>query len=373
MCYIGIGKEKTWRKKVNKMLIYITLATMLFLGGFAKQSKKIYKCSLIALLLLTAFRKPDWGGFDSIVYMNQFSKVPTLNKLHGFQSDYGIGYILLNSISKTITDNYIFFQVLLAVITIILLNLVIEKAELTDSEKCFFLFSYFCYRFMWNTWVTYRQNIANLIVWLLIVSCWKKRTVKGNVVLIGGSSAASVFHSSAWANFILIPGAKIIEKISVKKRMILLSCASIFLWIFGGKIFQSVLSYAMTKIDSRYGMYALATLGTSNVVNYIFRLLAFLWLCYAYKNLKYEMKDVALSTLAIMLLLGSLQSELMLRIYEYYAIGLYLTLATCISYFKGRSKIIAAVIFYLVMMVILIRGTLTFSQGVFATYQSCFF
>lgn len=351
------------------MLIYITFATIIFLGGFTKQSYKIYKTSLIALFLMTAFRKPDWGGYDSLVYMRIYEIVPILSELKGFKSGYGFGYVILNSISKTIVDNYIVFQILLAVITVVLLDRIIENAGLTDAEKCFFIFSYFCYRFMWNTWVTYRQNIANLIVWLLIVILWKRNTIKGKCTLIIGSAMTSFFHSSAIANAVLIPGAKALEKISVKKRMILIVLTSLFLWFVGGRFFSFLLNFAIGNIDARYGMYSLASTGTSSVINYIFRMVIFLVLCIFYDRFTYENKDVALSTISIMVLIGSIPSELMLRMYEYYAIGLYLTLATSLELFRGKSKVIAAFIFYAVMVTIMIHGVVSFDGGVFLNYQ----
>lgn len=354
------------------MLIYIALASLVFWGGFTKQARYFYKGSLIALFILTAFRRPDWGGFDSTIYMNFFARVPLPKDLPGFQTDYGIGYIFLNSFSKTIVNNYIFFQALLAAITMVLLHCVIEKAKLRDSEKCFFVFSYFCYRFMWNTWVTYRQNIANLIFWLFVMMFWQRRRAKENIAMAGGVVAASLFHSSAWVNLLSIPCDKLIEKWSSRKRAIVISAVSVFLWLFGGKVFSFILNLAISRIDSRYSMYAAATIGTSNVINYVFRLAVFLWMCLYYDHSDYEKKNVALSTLSIMVILGSISSELMLRIYEYYAIGLYLALATCLREFKGKNKAIAAVIFFVVMMIIFIRGTAVFGGGVFANYQSSF-
>ena len=354
------------------MLIYIALASLVFWGGFTKQARHIYKGALIALFILTAFRQPDWGGHDSSIYMNFFARVPVLKELQGFQSDYNIGYIFLNSFSKTIVNNYIFFQALLAAITMVLLYCVIEKAKLRDSEKCFFVFSYFCYRFMWNTWVTYRQNIANLVFGLFVMMFWQKRKAKENIAMVGGVVATSLFHSSAWVNLLSIPCDKFMEKWSSRKRAIVISAVSVFLWLFGGKVFSFILNFAISRIDLRYGMYAAASTGTSNVINYVFRLAVFLWLCLIYDHSDYEKKDVALSTLSIMVLLGSISSELMLRIYEYYAIGLYLALATCFRGFKGKNQAIAAVIFFVVMMIIFVRGTLSFEGGVFADYQSCF-
>lgn len=354
------------------MLIYITFATIVFIGGFAKQSRTIYKTSLVVLFILTAFRKPDWGGYDSLIYMNLYKTIPVLSKLKGFESDYGIGYVILNSLSKTIANNYILFQVLLALITIFLINRIVEKAELKDTEKCFFIFSYFCYRFMWNTWVTYRQNISNLIVWLLIIILWKRRTVKETTTLIAGCAAASVFHSSSIANCILIPAARMLERFNVKKRLLIVSFTSVFLWGVGGKIFLLLLNFASSRIDARYGMYSLASVGTSNGINFIFRMTVFVFLCVFYDNFSYPNKDIALSALSVMVLLGSIQSELMLRLYEYYAIGLYLTLATCLEVFREKSRVIAALVFYLVMISIMIRGVMTFSDGVFVSYQAFF-
>lgn len=354
------------------MAFYVLLASFLFFGSFTKQAKYFYKISLVSLFALTALRNPTWGGYDSLSYIRIYNSVPKIQMLANFKSDYAIGYIFLNSIVKTVFDNYILFQVVLAVITFALLYMIIEKSKLDDSEKCIFLFSYFCYRFMWNTWVTYRQNIANLIVWLFMLCFWEKREKKNELILIGGSTAACVFHSSAVVNLFLIPCARIVEKWKVKMRMIVVAITSVFLWLFGNRIFSMILNFAAELVDSRYKMYGMSSVGTSNIINYIFRLLLFLWMSIIYDKSKYKYKSLAISALSIMVILGSLSSELMNRVYEYYAIGLYLTFAICLSAFHGKSRLVAAIIYYVVMIIILVRGVMTFSGGVFVSYQALF-
>ena len=133
-----------------------------------------------------------------------------------------------------------------------------------------------------------------------------------------------------------------------------------------------ILNFAAELVDSRYKMYVKSSVGTSNIINYIFRLLLFLWMSIIYDKLKYKYKSLAISALSIMVILGSLSSELMNRVYEYYAIGLYLTFAICLSAFHGKSRLVAAIIYYVVMIIILVRGVMTFSGGVFVSYQALF-
>ena len=201
---------------------------------------------------------------------------------------------------------------------------------------------------------------------------WEKREKKNELILIGGSTAACVFHSSAVVNLFLIPCARIVEKWKVKMRMIAVAITSIFLWLFGNRIFSMILNFAAELVDSRYKMYVKSSVGTSNIINYIFRLLLFLWMSIIYDKSKYKYKSLAISALSIMVILGSLSSELMNRVYEYYAIGLYLTFAICLSAFHGKSRLVAAIIYYVVMIIILVRGVMTFSGGVFVSYQALF-
>lgn len=354
------------------MLIYILFASAVFFGGFTKQAKHIYKIALVVLFCLTAFRQFDWGGYDSKIYLEFFNRVPELNKLSDFKSDFSIGYVVLNSISKMLSNNYLFFQILLAAITMILLFFIMKRAELSDKQKCFFIFSYFCYRFMWNTWVTYRQNIANLLIWLGILLFWDIEEGKGKISLAVSSIVGGVFHPSSLVNAVLIPVTKISEKISVKKRVIAVEVVSIFLWLYGASTFQTILNFAIKNVDDRFAMYSTSNVGSSNFINFIFRGVLFAWLAITYDKSRYKHKNLAFSTMSVMVVLGSISSELMMRFCEYYAIGMYLALATLIDQFKGKSRMIFGLIFYLVMIIILIRGVFIFGDGVFMDYKSCF-
>ena len=92
------------------MAFYVLLASFLFFGSFTKQAKYFYKISLVSLFALTALRNPTWGGYDSLSYIRIYNTVPKIQMLASFKSDYAIGYIFLNSIVKTVFDNYIFFS-----------------------------------------------------------------------------------------------------------------------------------------------------------------------------------------------------------------------------------------------------------------------
>ena len=49
-----------------------------------------------------------------------------------------------------------------------------------------------------------------------------------------------------------------------------------------------------------------------------------------------------------------------------------MTFAICLSAFHGKSRVVAAIIYYVIMIIILVRGVMTFSGGVFVSYQALF-
>ena len=162
------------------MIWYIGVATFIFLGYFYKKDKLWYIFSLLLLFCFSAFRDLSLGGWDAEFYSDYYHFVPPLTEFNGFQGEYEIGYTLFNSFLKMFSGNYAFFQIVYTAVTLFLLHIVINKLEFNDSEKCLFLFVYFCYRYIWNTWVLLRQNFANLIVWMLIFSVF---TLKGKNII----------------------------------------------------------------------------------------------------------------------------------------------------------------------------------------------
>lgn len=233
------------------MIWYILIATFIFLGFFYRKSSKWYITSLIILFIFTGFRDLSLGGSDAIIYRNFYENiVPNIYNLNGFESKYGFGYTFLNSILKTINGNYLFFQICYASITILLIHLIIKKLKLLDNEKCLFLFVYFCYRYVWNTFVLLRQNIANLLIWLLVLYfCdWVRKYRNSTFVIL----LANIFHSTAIFNFVLFPILVLLKKYKPISKAIFTTIVSIILLLYSDQIFGNILDVVIKFSGERY-------------------------------------------------------------------------------------------------------------------------
>ena len=372
------------------MAIYITIATILFIGVFARQnqSKIIYYTGLLCLFIITAFRDPSLGGWDAIIYQRFYQAVPMLSELTNHSQPYAIGYTFLNSLIKSMGCNYIGFQIIYSLISLILLELVIRALELSDNQKCLFLFSYFCYRFIWNTWVTYRQNIANLIFWLFLTLLYKeiqnwqeKKEIKGETKTTTYSSkiritylmvltvlCPSLFHSSGLVNIIVLPIILLLPKISNRKKTIWVPIISLALYFFGTPLYSYLITLLNRFVDSRYSMYGIAVTASSNTINYFFRLAFFLILSIRSESASHRFNQLFFDLMTVMVIVGSINAELVTRMYEFYALGLYASMSLFLDNFTINSRKMAGVLFYIAMLIILVRFVLITDNGLYNHY-----
>lgn len=154
------------------MVYYLGIATLIFMGYFtSKNSDKYLNAMLCILFVFIALYNPYITGTDGRSYRAYFKgNIPTLFHFSEYNHTYEIGYALLNSLAKTIHNDYFIFQLIYSFIAIFLLGLVLKKTKLADQEKILLLFVYFCYRFFQNNMEFLRQNIAILFIWLAVLS-----------------------------------------------------------------------------------------------------------------------------------------------------------------------------------------------------------
>lgn len=354
------------------MAVYVVIALFLLLGCVVKQSKAMYQFGLFTLLILSALRNPDLGGTDALVYQEYFRLVPNIFEYRGFQAyGFAIGYGVLNSIVKTFSNDYIAFQIVYSIICLVLLNKIVELLELQENEKCLFVFCYFCFHFIWNTWVTNRQNIADLIYWLLLILIYKsiggnrKKTFFLSVLAI---FLPTLFHSSAWVNVVFLPVLFLLNKTHWKVKMIGTISLSLVLFVFGRNLYNFLISITAAFIDDYYSVYTLDQ-SQSSSLNYLLRLSFFLLFCWRYAVEKYKYKTAILDITALMVIIGSVTSVATTRMYEYYAIGLYTCMALIPRSFSKKSKLFAVLLLGVAMLVILAQFLISFDQGHFLNYS----
>lgn len=357
------------------MTIYILIASFIFLGALTKKADYVFKISIAFLCVFTALRDPSLGDYGSKFYQDFFDIVPIPTQILEFQSPYTFGYTLFNSIIKVFSDNYLFFQVIYSIVSLFLLYVVISLLKLTKQEKCIFLFSYFCFHFLWNTWITYRQNLANLSFWILIVlftnSSINKHYLRKYLLFLFLIFIPPLFHSSAWANIGILGVYWLFNKLGSKKLIYIVPIISIILFFNTDFIYNHLLQHIIS-IDERYSMYLTGEYHSLNFINLLFKLFFFMCFAWFYETEKYEYKNMVLNSTAIVVILGSINSELMTRIYEYYAIGLYTCIALTFRQLKLQSKIILIPIFFVAFIIILIRSIMIFGNGILMNFKFWF-
>ena len=111
------------------MVYYLGIATLIFMGYFtSKNSDKYLNAMLCILFVFIALHNPYITGTDGRSYRAYFKEnIPTLFHFSEYNHTYEIGYALLNSLAKTIHNDYFIFQLIYSFIAIFLLGLVLKK------------------------------------------------------------------------------------------------------------------------------------------------------------------------------------------------------------------------------------------------------
>lgn len=358
------------------MTIYLAIATFIFIGGFIKKIPCWFQASIFLLFLFTLLRNPLLGGFDAGLYVDFFNIVPDLHYISGYTSRFAIGYTLFNSLIKTFSSDYFVFQLCYTTLSFSLLYLIISKLKLSNQEKCFWLFSYVCFHFFWNTWVTYRQNLANLLFWLFLIlfseANLKGQTWKRVVWLLLALFIPPLFHTSAWVNIVLIMCYWLIGKLNQFRLTLVIPVLAVLFFMLGEFLFSHFLYWMTVFVDERYNIYSADAEHGVNLINLLLRLGFFLWFAWFYKKDKYPYKNMILSSSALSLLLGAVNSALMARMYEYYSIGLYTCIALFFRHVSLKSRPFLLPFFWLGFIIILARWLVTFDGGSLLNYTLSF-
>jgi hypothetical protein len=359
------------------MTIYIAIATFFYIGAYTKSAKYFYWTGILLLVSFSAFRDVSLGGFDALNYDRIFSATSDADHITAvdLDSDYSYGYILLNSIVKLFSKEYYIFQCVYNLITITLLVLVIRLLELPYKYKCLLIFSYFCFRYLWYDWVLLRQNLANLFFWLNLLLFYKFKSVnrikglakyKSVLFLALALIIPPLFHTSGYLNILLLPTMLLLEKVPFRIKLYAVPIVSFLIFIVSSFIVSYFLPY-MQILGDRYDTYSASSARNGNVVNYVLRLFFYFILVANIPKEVYKYKSFLLDGMIMVVLIGSVNFSSANRLYEYYAVAMYLSFTFSLRYIK---KPLYKLVYYLLMIVILVRF-LTFSvEGTFLNYST---
>ena len=347
----------------------------MLIGSYSRHAKFFYLLSLLSLFIISAFRDPAMAG-DFPNYERIFKESPLLGEFFSYGpeslSEYTIGYVLLNSLAKSFINDYYFFQVVHSFVGISLLWLVIHRLNLSYKEKCYLLLSIFCFIFIWYFWNILRQNVANLLFWLFLIWYYKKQpsyNLKNWILIFCGIFIPSLFHSSGLINFVLFPLMLLVGKLTPKTRLKVIVPISISVYVLSSYVIGPLLSVMVNVIAPRYDMYTGAAAGNGNIINYSLKLLFLILFSYHYNKENYPYKKMVLDTLTMVVLISSVNQELLNRVYEYYAIGLYMSFCFVSHYFRRLDKNLVSLVFAIGLIIIFIRFIHISCDGGFLEYK----
>lgn len=361
------------------MIYYVTLATIFFCGFFMKKGARKYLVfSLILLYVFSVLRDPYVNGTDGISYRKFFEfDVPLLAHFKEYMHGFEWGYALINSIAKTIYNDYFSFHVLYASISVVLLAIVVEKSGLEDNEKCLLLFTYFTFKYFRNAFEYMRQNIANEIIWIgfLTVTDSKKNNILSKMRTLLEYLwfyIAYLFHRSALFNLIIVPIVKKIRKIDKMKLTIGVAVISIICMGLSGPVINRLINIAISIGGERYEKYLIdgdTAVRGINIVNYLVRWFFVIMFLIQYRQLKYKKKDLIFAVSCIAIICGSMDAEIFTRMLDYYMIGIYIMMTLSCRGFKGKWFYIYMILFYICFQILLIRNLYNTSGATYLNYQ----
>ena len=349
------------------MIYYIIIAIFLFLGFFSKAPKIHYYLSIFILFVFTAFRDTYLGGTDAISYQSYFNnQIPTLGDLKSYTHVYEYGYAFINSMIKTFSSDYRVFQFFYTVLAIFLLHIVIKNLNLTNREKCLFLFIYFCFRFFLNNFVLLRQNIANLLIWIVILKYLDKPIQRSLTIL-----STWFFHRTSVANIIIFQLLNIGRTVSKKKMLIITAGISIIAILTSKLLINKLVEALIIFAGNKYEKYLVDGDLTIqfNIINFVIRWLVILFIYYYFDKIQNENKGILLYTGFLAIIIGSFNTEIFTRMLEYYMIAIYGSMTVSYQAIPRSKQGIYLIGIFLVFITILIRNLYTTSLGMFMDYS----
>ncbi|MDQ2720965.1 MAG: EpsG family protein [Bacteroidota bacterium] len=177
-------------------MIYLLLFILILFSALTKKNSVIedrinYNFLLLLFILLAGFRYRVGG--DSLGYMDDFASLPTLSQLPDFDFKdalYDPLWYIFNALAKSIFDNFIFFQIVQAIIVNTIILWTIKKYS---KYKYWTVLFYFILYYLYFNMEILRESLSVCVFLLCIPYLLQKKWIKYYLFAF----IAFQFHSSA--------------------------------------------------------------------------------------------------------------------------------------------------------------------------------
>ena len=359
------------------VIIFLICFIFMIITNMTKdeKTKKILEVIILIILIIFSGTRYKLGGWDYENYHTVFKESPKLSNF-----DFNIknvfnmekGYILLNSIVKTLGFNFFGFTLIHSIIFYILLYKAIKKYNINFN---FFIIVFLYKTCIFNTFVSMRQSLVLVIFFNALYYLLKNERLKYVLCII----PCLFIHSSA---LILLP-LIFIDKINFSKKALKIY-GIIFLMFFMLNILNiykfDILHFIKnTKIgldfENKINQYSRTT-ASINILSTLEVYLIYIFIVMFFKkiyNRSEESKlfcNLFLLSIPIVTLFRS--SEIMVRFRDYFMLFEPFVLYYILFCFKGNSKKVYLLIVTLLCLLGMYRYVYMYDSGEFAlkNYQS---
>ena len=199
--------------------VYVLLALLMFICDFGKFKKKeynyLFNAFYILLALLVAFRY--YVGNDTAGYMLVYERIPPLDNLKPYHFQLIRAqpfFILLNSLCKTIWNDFALLQFVQAALFYHSLYLLLEKLRL---KKFYLLFIFYGYMYIAEL-SAMRESLGLAFCFYAMQFYLKGKWIPYNILVFVGF----MFHSGMIL-FFFFPLVKLIKQLTVKNALIIIA------------------------------------------------------------------------------------------------------------------------------------------------------
>lgn len=254
------------------MFVYFFIATFLVIGLLVVESlmdrnveNLLFVVTFFVMFFIAGFRTYEVGS-DSIPYVLLYDKVDVLtpNIMKFFTGKVEYGFLLLNSILYSISDNYVLLFSVFSFINLIIVFFVIKKLSPNMFLSLIIFFGYRFYTFSMSAIRASTSIAFCMLAYYYFVENKKLRSLFSIIV-------ASSFHLSALAFLMIF----VLDYIELNIKTVIVSIALTVVCYFN---LNSVLSFSLDILE-KYSSYTnlgnLVNLNLATVLNFAVVLVVF--------------------------------------------------------------------------------------------------
>lgn len=359
--------------------IYASLITIMDTINSKKYIKKLLTVILIFILAVISGTRYHLGGTDYYVYRNVFNSMPLLGEffsnfklLDDMYITYGMedGYLLLNSLIKTLGFNFYGF---ILIHSIIFYSIFFYGVSRYTKNMGLVMIVFLYKLFFYNTFISMRQSLTIALFWIMLRCIEERKFIKYIVMWI----ICTKLHT---ASIILLP-IYFINRIKISKLLLIkLNCIfipTIIISILGINIMsfmEPIFKYIEDPTVQSKAINMTNSVGGINLLHTLEYFIIMYLIILNYDKVEKENNTIIIKLFVVMLPLFTLfrSVEILTRLKDYFIITYGILLASICNPKRSKEFIYITIVLYFCLFTF-IRFIVLFDGGAMIPYESYIF